>query len=85
MSHEREMTDKEQAEFVRGLERKRAFVRELAKFLVEDSGRKSIELGMGKPHAQAWASLRQSTPIMGYPTVDEAAKQLGEWLGIPGT
>jgi hypothetical protein len=59
------------------------FVRALAEYLVSDQARKSIELEMGLPAAMAWAKLRNATPLFGYPTVEEAEKQLAEWLRIP--
>lgn len=61
---------------------KRAFVRTLAEYLAGDQAIKSIMLQMGKPDAQQWARLRATTPLFGYPTVDDAEKQLAEWLGV---
>lgn len=52
----------------------------LAKYLVEDQARMSIKLGMGSPEAQAWAEIRNATPLFGYPTVEEAEKTLLAWL-----
>ena len=61
---------------------KRAFVKELAKYLVEDQVKKGILLQMGKEEGTQWAALRSSTPLLGYPTVPEAEKQLQEFLGF---
>jgi hypothetical protein len=64
-------------------ERKRLFVKALAKFLTDNQAHKSILLEMGKPEAIAWRDLRQTTPLFGWPTAEEAEKALSEWLGIP--
>lgn len=56
------------------------FIKALADFLVGDQGTRSIELEMRRPHAIAWAGLRQTTPLVGYPTVNEAEVILGKWL-----
>lgn len=63
------------------LEKKRRFIRQLAVYLADEPARQSIELQMGKPSAQEWARLRQTTPLMGYATVDEAEQLLTEFLG----
>lgn len=64
------------------LERKRNFIKALAKFLVGNEGRKSIELQMGKELAKEWAELRGATPLHGYyPDVEEAERELEEFLG----
>lgn len=62
---------------------KQAFVAALADYLVTDQARKSILLEMGKPEAKQWAALRATTPLQGYPTLEEAKAQLTAWLGIP--
>lgn len=62
-------------------DRKRAFIKQLAQFLAGNSAHKSIELQMGKPHAQEWADLRSATPLFGWLTVEEAEKTLTEFLG----
>ncbi len=62
--------------------RKLAFVRALAQYLVGDQGIMSIRLEMGDPNAQQWARLRAATPLFGYPTEDEATEQLASWLGL---
>jgi len=62
------------------IERKNEFIRQLAEFLVGDQAAKGIELQMGRKSAQQWALLRSKTPLSGYPTVDEAEKQLQEFL-----
>jgi len=63
-------------------DRKLAFVRVLANYLVGDQGVMSIRLEMGDPNAKQWARLRAATPLFGYPTEDEAASQLASWLGL---
>lgn len=63
---------------------KQEFVRQLAQYLVGDQTMMSIKLQMGDALAERWASLRQTTPLMGYPTVEEATHILGQWLGIEG-
>lgn len=63
--------------------RKPAFVRELAKYLVGDQAKMSVRLAMGNEDAQRWAALRASTPLFGYPTVEEATEQLAAWLNVP--
>lgn len=59
---------------------RRAFVRALAKFLVEDAAEMSIKLELGTEEAKRWARLREASPVFGYPTVDEAEAQLLAWL-----
>lgn len=56
------------------------FVRQLAVYLVDKQAMKSIQLEMGNPAAKEWSALRFVTPLSGYPTVDEAEKQLTAWL-----
>jgi hypothetical protein len=58
------------------------FIRELAKFLVDEQSRKEVELSEGKRYARDWAALRALTPIRGYPTVDEAERALREFIGL---
>jgi hypothetical protein len=61
-------------------EMKKRFIRQLAIFLVEDQVKKSIGLEMGKESAKQWAALRSTTPLHGYPTVEEAEEALSEFL-----
>lgn len=71
------------------LDRKKAFIRQLASFLVEGQAAKGICLQMdaarpanGMPRfATEWAALRGATPLFGYPTVEEAIEQLTDFLG----
>ena len=63
------------------------FVHQLALFLVENQTAKGISLAMERPTmpvlwAYEWSKLRNSSPIFGYPTVEEAEKQLKEFLRI---
>ena len=62
------------------IDRKSAFIRQLAVYLAGNQAEMSIRLQMGRADAQAWAALRDETPLRGYPTVDEAEAQLREWL-----
>lgn len=62
------------------LEAKERFIRQLAQFLAGNQARKSIELEMGKESAKEWAALRATTPLFGYPSVDEAEATLREFL-----
>lgn len=61
-------------------DRKKRFIRQLAEYLVGDQAKKSIELEMGKESAQQWSALRSTTPLSGYPTVDEAEEVLTDFL-----
>jgi hypothetical protein len=56
------------------------FVRQLAEFLVGNQAMKSIALSLDKPEAVEWAALRNTTPLFGYLTVEEAAAKLDKWL-----
>jgi len=60
--------------------RKAEFILVLADYLVGDQAHKSILLEMGKPEAVAWAKLRGTTPLFGYPTMEEAVNTLTEFL-----
>lgn len=64
-------------------QQKQRFVRALAEYLTADLARRSIELQMGKPEAKQWAKLRGETPLRGWGDVDEAERELGQFLGIP--
>ncbi len=61
-------------------EEKRRFIHALAEYLVGDQAQKGVELSLGKPSGEAWAKLRGTTPLIGYPSVDEAERQLTEFL-----
>jgi hypothetical protein len=56
------------------------FIKALAEFLVNDQGLKSIQLEVGGTFAKEWAHLRSTTPLFGYPTVEEAEQVLRDWL-----
>lgn len=68
------------------IERRARFIKALAKFLAGDQAKKSILLdprmstSLAYSLAQEWAELRNSSPLRGYGTVEEAEKQLAEWL-----
>lgn len=63
---------------------KKEFVRKLAIYLVERQANKSIILTVDHRDRDAleWAAMRRTTPLFGYPTVDEAVRELADWLGI---
>jgi len=61
-------------------EQKAIFIKKLARYLVGDQARQSIELQMGKQSAKEWAELRGATPLFGYPSVEEAEKVMTEFL-----
>ena len=63
-------------------ERQQRFIHQLTIYLVGDQGKKSIELQMGMESAQQWKALRSATPLFGYPSVEEAEKELAEFLGL---
>ena len=63
-----------------GPTRKEFFADAVAEYLVGDQARMSILLQMGKPEAQAWAKIRGLTPLMGYPTVEEAKALMRQFL-----
>jgi hypothetical protein len=56
------------------------FISALAKFLTEDAARLSIKLQMGRTEAKRWAALRETTPLFGWPSEEEAEKTLQEWF-----
>ncbi len=58
------------------------FVRALAEYLVGDQAKRSIALEAGDRNAKQWSALRATTPLFGYPTLDEAEKTLSDWLFI---
>ncbi len=62
------------------VDRKQDFIQALAEYLVADQARQSIMLEMGKPEAKIWARVRNTTPLMGYPTVEKAVVVLTEFL-----
>jgi hypothetical protein len=41
---------------------------------------KGITSPLVEMNAEAWKKIRQATPLFGYPTVEEAEKQLTEFL-----
>lgn len=61
-------------------ERKARFIQALAEYLVADQAKKSIELQLGKESAKQWSNLRSTTPLFGYPTVEEAVETLTDFL-----
>ena len=61
-------------------ERRKDFIKVLAKFLAHDQGFKSVQLEAGVPFAKEWAELRSATPLFGYLTIEEAEKILTEFL-----
>jgi len=67
-------------EFRAAADKKAAFIKVLAVFLVGEQARKSIMLEMGNTWAREWATLRSATPIEGYPTIEEGERILREFL-----
>lgn len=69
------------------IKRKKLFIRELAEFLVDNQAGKSISLQVEGERPSIlkwpllWQRLRGATPLFGYPTVEEAEKELTEFLG----
>jgi hypothetical protein len=69
-------------------DRRGAFVKALAEFLAGNQAAKSISLQveceskLPRPvnWAQEWAKLRGTTPLFGYPSVDEAEKEIRRFL-----
>jgi len=61
-------------------DRKSEFVHQLSVFLVGNQAKKSIALEMGKESAKEWANLRSTTPLFGYPTINQAEITLNKWL-----
>ena len=59
---------------------KEAFIKELAKFLVESQVEKGLKLAVGQKEAKEWARLREKTPLFGYPTIEEAEETLTKFL-----
>lgn len=68
------------------IDRKARFIKSLAQFLAGDQAKKSILLDprmSGSPGyslAKEWADLRSWSPVFGWITVEEAEKQLTDWL-----
>jgi hypothetical protein len=60
--------------------RRDLFIEQLAVYLVGDQARMSILCGLHSPHALAWATLRGYTPLLEYPTVEEATATLRAFL-----
>ena len=61
-------------------DRKQEFIKELAEYLVGDEAKRSIQLSMGNKEAEQWAKIRNTTPLFGYMTVEEATKELTDFL-----
>lgn len=60
---------------------KEKFIAALAEYLAgTNQAHMSILLEMGKPEAKQWAAIRSTTPLFGYPSVEEAIEQLTEFL-----
>ncbi len=59
---------------------KEAFIAQLAEFFVVNAGRMSIGLATNDPMATEWANLRNTTPLQGYPTIEESIQILTEFL-----
>ncbi len=56
------------------------FIRRLAEYLVKDQVKKGILLGMGNKHMEDWATLREASPLLGHPSVEDAEVVLHKFL-----
>lgn len=63
-------------------DRKRQFVYALAEYLTHRLAAKSVRLQMGDEEAKLWAKAWGLSTLSGYPTAEEAAERLAEFLGI---
>lgn len=66
--------------------KKKRFIIALAEFLADNQASKGIMLGIETQSAPVkwaseWAKLRSATPLLGYPTVEEAVEILTDFLG----
>lgn len=61
--------------------KKEEFIEALAEYLVGNQAEMSVRLQVGLQDAKAWAKLRDKTPLFGYPTKEEAVKELTDFLG----
>lgn len=59
---------------------KEAFIKELVRYLVENQVIKSKGVELNNPVFCEWVTLRELTPIKGYPTIEEATKIITEFL-----
>lgn len=67
------------------MNRNQGFIKALAVLMVKNQAGKGIALSMPSgiiPWPQEWAALRQATRLQGYPTLEEAEKELADQLGI---
>lgn len=60
--------------------RRDGFIRALARYLVGNQVQMSVLLQMGKAEAVLWSQMRGQTPLVGYPTVEEAERTLRAWF-----
>lgn len=58
-----------------------AFIEALADYLIGDQTEMSVKLSMHLPEAEAWAKLRNLTPLFGWVEKDEAVRTLKDFLG----
>ena len=68
------------AEWSRHREMKARFIKALAVYLAKDQVKQSIKLECGDQDAKVWLDVRRTTPLFGYPSVEEAEKVLTEFL-----
>ncbi len=59
---------------------KETFIKELVRYLVKNQATKSIGVELGNPAFCEWVTLRELTPLRGYPTVEEATIIITEFL-----
>lgn len=63
------------------MSKRKAFIRALAEYLAgTNQVEMSVKLEHGRPDAKLWAEMRSLSPLSGYPTVDEAEKELRKFL-----
>jgi hypothetical protein len=61
-------------------DKKKKFIKVLAKFLVDDAVRKGIGLKLGKQSSIEWAAVYSASGLPGWATVDQAEKHLARFL-----
>lgn len=73
------ISDEVQKKLVERL-RKKEFIAALAEYLVGNQTMMSIRLEAGEQNAIMWSKVRHTTPLFGYPTIEEAKATLEAWL-----
>ena len=65
---------------MRNADRRDEFVTTLATYIVGNQAEKSILLQMQKREALEWAALRNTLPMMGWATIEEAELKIRDFL-----